>query len=233
MRSISRRGGRLLAAIAVAGCVLGASRDARADTPWDLGLGLGPMKRFLAVRTPGGEDAGFGAIAEVRGHVAVLPSLRLGGYVSHDISPLAPGAARQITSLGPRVKYMPVSKSTIRWWAFTGLGYSHAIAPSYHQTLQLPFSGQLRPSDVKVDTVSGGFLEVPLGVGMGAQIARLWMLEAELSGRIGFGHHGGAYDLDAGREGRAADGQLVVLDTPGVDRFAIGFTIGASYQPGL
>src|SRR5262249_1933395 len=72
------------------------TRPALAQVHWDASAQVGVMKRFLADKS--GDDAGFGPIGQLTGHVALLPLIHAGGYFGHDISPVSgEGATRDIT----------------------------------------------------------------------------------------------------------------------------------------
>jgi hypothetical protein len=211
---------RLTALVAFALLLL--TQPANAQLHWDASAEAGVMKRFLSSKPPGGGDAGFGPVVEIHGHIALLPLLRLGAYVAHDIAPM-PGdvAALQITSFGARVKgTSPWPLDPWHIWAFAGLGYAGVYGPSYSTRVGAP------QTDVSVAGAGGGFFELPFGVGISYKLRRPWHVMAELSGRGGFGFSGSVFDLGAGRTGTPQSGPTVYLSNPGVPSFGTSFVVG-------
>jgi hypothetical protein len=176
---------------------------AHAQIHWDASAQLGVMKRVLGDRPSGGKDAGFGPVGQLTGHVALLPLVRFGAYVGHDISPVGGDvSARDLTWGGVRAKIMsPWPRGNLRAWLFFGFGY----AGTYQRS-------SVR-SAVLVDGAGGSFFEVPFGLGASYKLRKPWELCAELGGRAGFGYAGSVYD--SGSPAFA-----------GKDGFGIGLTIG-------
>lgn len=201
-----------------------AARDARAQLHWDASAQLGVMKRFLADRPPGTEDVGFGPTGQLTGHVALFPLVRVGGYVGHDLSPLpGDGAARHVTFGGLRAKGMlPWVRRSMRAWVFAGFGYTGVYSPSYDTTFTVDGTGGGRPG--RVQGAGGGFFDVPLGIGASYKLFEPWELVVELGARFGFGHTGAVYD--PGPHVRVADLPSHVRAPAGLDRFALGLTVG-------
>ena len=204
------------------------ARRAGAQLHLDVGAQVGVMKRFLANAPAGTGDAGFGPVGEIHAHVAILPFLRAGPYLAHDISPM-PGdvKAYQITTAGLRVKVTsPVPLDPWRVWAVTGFGISGAYGPSYHTGLDLQQNGTRQ--DVLASGAGGSFFEVPLGVGVAYRIRKPWWLTAELAGRYGFGFSGSLYDLaaDGGRAAFAPGQPELLLQNPGTTVMSISLSIG-------
>lgn len=206
-----------------------ATSSAQAQVHWDASAQAGVMKRTLANRPAGGKDAGFGPVAQLTGHVALLPLVRLGAYVGHDISPMGGDAsARDLTWGGLRAKIMsPWPRGALRAWLFFGFGY----AGVYGRSTSAPrnFPGPPGTPAVRADAVvqgaGGSFFEVPFGIGASYKLRKPWELCAELGSRVGFGHRGSLY-TDPGPQvsspGRADSNALPA----GADRFAVGLTIG-------
>ncbi len=162
--------------------------SASAQVHWDVGAQVGVMQR---VRTGSGASVPGpipGPVGELHAHVAVVPMLRIGPYVAHDISPVAPSAAvpaRQITEGGLRAKVTPPFLGG-RWrsWALLGLGYAHAYQPGYSAG-GTPVSG-----------LEGGILSLPLGVGVGYRVRGPhdpWEITGELGCRLGLAFVGPMY----------------------------------------
>jgi hypothetical protein len=201
---------------------------ARAQVHWDASAQVGVMKRFLADRPRGGSDAGFGPVGEIHGHIAILPLLRVGPYVSHDIMP-APGdaSAYQITSVGGRAKVTsPFPQDPWRIWGFIGFGYAGVYGPSYHTNLDLSSTGIPSRQDVLATGAGGSFFEVPFGIGVSYKLRRPWHLTAELSGRAAFGFTGSLYNTDEGRAGFAAGQPQLLLTNAGTNPFGLGLALG-------
>jgi hypothetical protein len=187
----------------------------------DVGVEGGVMRRVLTSND--GYDASFGPVAQLYAHVAVLPMLRAGLYVSGDISPQSQAPARHLLSGGLHAKITPpwIRTDVLTTWLFFGFGYAAAYAPSFH----LPSS---TAAGTTVDTffpgASGHFFEIPVGIGAGWRIRKPWQLFAELGARIGFGHGGELYE---GRPGSAV-GQPDSFVQRGYDSFAVFLMAGVA-----
>ena len=219
----------LLAASAAAAFALLVPRVAAAQVHWDAALQAGVEKRFLTGRAPGADNAGFGPFAQLSGHIALLPLVRVGGYIGHDISPLGgDAAARDLTWGGLHIKAMsPWPRGNLRAWLFFGFGYTGMYARSYHTTLGVPGpAGTITSQDVLVHGSGGGFFEVPFGIGVSYKVRKPWELFLELGARVGFASHGSAYDRGPRYSvtgGAAGDG---ILPSAGTDRFGLGLSLG-------
>jgi hypothetical protein len=203
-------------------------RSAAAQLHWDASAQVGVMKRFLASRPSGADDAGFGPTGQLTGHVALLPLVHVGGYFGLDVSPM-PGdvAARNITFGGLRVKGMlPWIRGSVRAWIFAGFGYAGAYAPSYSTTFTIADgTGASEKRRVKVEGGGGTFFDVPFGIGASYKLFPPWELCAELGARAGFGHGGTIYEPPG--PGVAVDNFAAQRASPaGLDRFALGLTVG-------
>lgn len=181
---------------------------------WDAGLGVGVMQRA----TSGGDRAAPtplpGPVAEAHAHVALLPMLRAGPYVSHDISPVDGRPARQMTEAGLRFKLTPpLVRLPWRVWAFAGLGYARTYMPSYVPSGALPAE--------RIREVEGGILDSPFGIGAGVKVRGPWFFFGELGARASWVFAGSMY--------RAAP---CPCDAPylGDDSFAATLTIGVSLE---
>jgi hypothetical protein len=199
-----------------------------AQIHWDASAQLGVMKRVLSGRPSGAGNAGFGPVAQLTGHVALLPLVHVGGYFGHDISPLdGDAAARQITFGGLRAKGMlPWPRGSTRVWIFAGFGYAGVYAPSYQTSFTITDgSGASAPHRVRVEGAGGGFFEVPFGFGASYKFFKPWELCAELGARAGFGHSGSVYEPPGPRV--TVPGLASQNATPaGLDRLAVGLTVG-------
>ncbi len=190
--------------------VLGPS-SAEAQVHWDLGAQLGARQRLPSERE--GPAPGPGPMGQLQAHVALLPMIRLGPYLTHDISPTSGAPARQTTEAGFRVKLTPpLLAAPWRGWVFVGLGYARAYTPSHPVASG---SGQ-------VPGAEGTALDGAFGVGIGARVRGPWVLFAELAGRIGLLFAGAIYD-------RA---ECLCLRDPyaGKDLFAASLAVGLSLE---
>jgi hypothetical protein len=123
----------------------------------------------------------------VYAHVALLPMLRLGPYLAHDI--VLGKAERQTTEAGLRAKLtLPILARPWRTWAFLGLGFARSYRPSH---ILAPTSTE--PGG-EVGGEEGGFVDATLGAGMGVRIRGTWLMFAELAAHSGFVFWGGMYD---------------------------------------
>lgn len=196
------------------------THPASAQVKWDASANGGVMRRFLS---SGVGDGGFGPYFSLQGHVALLPLLRVGAYVSHDIAPVnGPEPSRQITAAGLRVKLTPPwPRGDFRSWVFLGLGYAGVYAPSYHLNLIIP------PNNTSENLLAGGaggsFFEVPLGIGMAYMVRKPWEITAELGTKLGFGFTGTVYN---DRTAVSTGGLVTNLASLGNDSAALFLTIG-------
>ena len=168
---------------------------------------------------------------ELHGHVAVLPLLRAGLYLSHDISPEL--STRQVTSFGARAKLTPpILCGPWRAWAFLGFGYSLVYSPSYHHTYDISSgAGQPQvPTDVAVDGLWGTFFEIPVGIGLGYKLQKPWELTAELGTKIGFGFSGDLYcgDTTCPPNASAPPNPPLLIAPVGYDTLAVYLAVGVS-----
>jgi hypothetical protein len=198
-----------------------------AQVHWDVSLQAGVMKRFLFERPPNSGDAGFGPTAQLTGHVALLPFLRLGAYAGHDLSPGPSDALRSITFGGVRVRGdMPWFRENFRAWLFAGFGYDLTYSHSYDKTLLVSVgTGATVKRDGTINSAWGGFFELPFGLGAAYKLSKKWALVGELGARAGFAHHGDVY-VDPGPEVTLPDRPNQNVEPLGLDSFAIGLTVG-------
>jgi hypothetical protein len=208
--SAARPASLALAVTLIASVASVASREgeAQAQVHWDVGAQVGVMQR---VQTGGSGDSPGpipGPVGEIHAHVAVVPMLRVGPYLAHDLAPYAPSAdlpARQITEGGLRAKLAPpLLSGPWHLWALLGLGYARAYWPSHTVG-----------GGASVGGIEGDILDLPVGVGVGYRLRGPrdpWEVTAELGGRVGLAFFGAMYS-DAPR-----------------DSFALSLTLGVSLQ---
>jgi hypothetical protein len=205
-------------------------REAAAQLHWDASAHVGAMKRVLANRPAGGDDASVGPTAQLMAHVALLPLVHVGGYFGHDISSVS-DVTRNTTFGGLRVKgLIPVVPKPFRLWFFAGFGY----AGVYQQSLNKIFSrpdplggGTLELRAGRIEGAGGSFFEVPLGFGASYRFRKPWELSAELGARLGFGHTGSVYEPPGPQVTIPNNAGQNALPA-GLDRFALGLTVGIS-----
>lgn len=189
---------RLTVAAAIALFALALPTSAMAQLHWDASGQVGVMKRVLADRPAGGKDAGFGPVAQVSAHVALLPLVRLGAYFGYEISPIGGDtSARDIAWGGLHAKLMsPWPRGALRAWLFGGFGYAGVYARSTSAPRNFP-GPAAQPSvtaNALVSGTHGGYFDVPFGIGASYKLRKPFELCAELGGHAGFGHHGRAYE---------------------------------------
>lgn len=177
------------AAIFVTVASLVDARAAAAQVHWDVGAQVGVMQRVLT--GPGKAPSPTpGPVGELHAHIAVVPMLRVGPYLAHDIAPAEAVPARQITEAGLRAKIAPpLLSGSWRAWAMVGLGYARAYEPSHHVVVGA--------ADTAVGGVEGGILDAPVGVGVAYRVRSPrdpWELSAELGCRFGLAFVGAMYD---------------------------------------
>lgn len=189
---------------------------------WDAGVEVGVMDRVVTGAEAGATAPSPGPVGELFAHVALLPMLRAGVYVSHDVSPESGVPAREITEGGLSLRFLPpLLSAPWRAWAFAGVGYARAYAPSHRAEIASPGAATM---DVAVPGAGGGILDVPLGLGLAYRPHRPWEYFVELGGRAGAFFTGSLYS--------AAQPQCVCLSPPfrGKDSFALLLTVGVSFD---
>jgi hypothetical protein len=175
---------------------------------WDVAAQAGVAERFARSpaprRTPG-------PTAELHGHLALYPMVRVGAYAAFDLSPTEGVADRRIYAGGVRIKVAPPWLPTPwRVWTFLGFGGAY---------VQMPGGPSFRGASTST-------AEVPVGVGLGRRLAGPWEIYVELAGRLeiaGFGWH---------REGPAPPGGVSTgTDVDGEDLLAVSLNVGVSLTP--
>jgi hypothetical protein len=202
---------------------------ASAQVHWDASVQLGGMKRFLAARPTGTDDVGIGPVGQIAAHLALLPLVHAGVYVGHDISPMPdPAAARNITFMGARGKVQLPLTTDLKGYGFLGFGFALVTQQAFDFP-GFPYvsagGGTVR-KDATVDSAGGHFFEVPFGLGVAYKLRKPWELCAELGARVGFAHAGSVYDELRGPQVKAAGEVDQNLTSAGIDRFALGLTVG-------
>jgi len=144
---------------------------AHAQLHWDGSVQVGAAKRFARGSVSPSPD--FGPAGTLAVHLAIIPFVRGGVYGSYDFAKLSNGELRHFVAGGIRGKFLsPIPERPFRTWVFAGLGYTRS------------FDG----------LGSGGFVEVPVGVGASYELRKPFQLSAELGARFGVGFHGSSYD---------------------------------------
>lgn len=175
----------------------------------DFGAEFGAIERTRTQAGPSAPTPLPGSVAEVHGHVALLPMVRAGLYLAYDLGPASSGPLRHLAEAGVRLKVAPpLFRAPWHGWAFAGLGYGAAVRPSYVARGQ------------PVEGAGGGLLDVPVGVGIGVRVRRPLVLFAEVAGRFGLAFTGSLYD--ASRCSCSAT-------FAGKDSFAASLSVGVSW----
>jgi hypothetical protein len=214
-----------------------APRAAAAQVNSDLGLSGGVMKRI----TTGSEatDPGFGPTAQLQGHVAVLPMLRVGLYAAWDMSPMPSYGVRNFYEGGIHVKLTPpLLSAPWKMYLFAGFGAGYVHQDGYSQTGALAKDGTF-PA-VQYSSTDGVILEIPAGLGLAYQLGppsggrgRHWELFVEAGGRFGVGFIGRIYDQDnnaTAYEPKAQGPTTLTGNFTGQDSFALSLSAGVSWS---
>ena len=219
----------VVVAVAVIAALLFHAAPAAAQLHWDASAQVGAMKRELGSRPSGGRDAGFGPVAELEAHVALIPLVRLGAYVGHDISPIyGDSSARDLTWGGLHAKIMsPWPRGKLRAWLFTGFGYAGVYARSTAAPRIYPGPAGVPAvsSDAVVQGSHGGFFDVPFGIGASYKLRKPFELCAELGMHAGFGFRGRVYREPGPLVTSPVQPESHALPA-GNDGFGIGLTVG-------
>lgn len=196
-----RQARRVTATIAFVLGAVGGSRPASAQVHWDAGAELGVAERLTTGRDRNASAPTPGPVGELHAHVALVPMVRVGGYVAYDISPVPGLPAREVVEAGLRAKLTPpLLSGPWRDWLFLGIGYARAYAAG----------------------AAGGILDLPVGVGIGCKVRRPWEIFAELEGRVGLAFTGALY-----RGGEAGPSPAPY---GGHDSFAVSLSLGVSWD---
>ena len=202
------------------------SRNAWGQLHWDAGINAGAQRRIL---TSGAGDGGIGPMVGLEAHIALIPLVRVGAYVTEEIAPTDDGAAaRKITAGGIHAKGIsPWPRGNFRGWIFAGLGYAGVYAPSYHRTLHISPDGTSSPlpRDTLVTGAGGSFFDVPVGIGASYKVRKPWEISLQVGARFGFGFTGSVYE---GRAALPAGSAQQILAPLGSDTVAVFMTLGVS-----
>jgi hypothetical protein len=157
--------------------ILLSATPAHAQVHYDVGALATFQQRFL------GSTPAEGGGLTLDGHVAVFPLLRVGGYLTGEVSkPIDAKPLRELLGGGLRIKIVPPwPRGAWRVWFATGFGY-----------VGLATLGD--------NAGGGGFLEVPVIVGASYRIRKPVVFLMELGGRFGFGFWGSYYNGSAGTD---------------------------------
>lgn len=178
-----------------AGAALGAATlfaPSEASAAVNAGVEYGMVKR--SADDPYGFKLGTGWGAHLE--ASLIPMLNLGPYYLH--YELAGSDSTSLTHdtrfdvLGLRARFMlPVPGSDWKPYAYAGLGYTWAS----YGAVQLPFDVQ-NPAARSggFEARSGHFLEIPVGVGVAYELAKIIHLSADFALRPGSSFGGSAYD---------------------------------------
>lgn len=135
-------------------------------------------------------------------HLAVKPieMVSVGAYyLGYDLGlDGAPNTVKDAAfrSYGGRVRFtLPIPESDFRPYGYVGMGYVSVSYPVSATSFDAS-----TPAGVGVDFVEadGHFVEVPIGLGVGYKLAKLFELSLDFAIRPGFGFGGSAYDAGSG-----------------------------------
>ena len=210
------------------------SRPAQAQVHWDANVQAGFSRRFFSGNpNSAGITGSNGPTVGLEGDVALIPLLRIGAYADYESAYTGEPKPPQAFSFGGRLKLaIPGNRSNVHWWLFTGFGAVAWEAPGYQQLVAVPSGSNLTTVSADVQSASGYFLEIPLGVGAGWRFHRPWELVMELQGRFGLDMNGSYFTDNGTGNGltRPAtvpnNAGLVPAITTGSDAFALLFTVG-------
>jgi hypothetical protein len=221
---------RIALGLAVVACALVTS-SAQAQVHWDAEVLAGAQKRFLSQRI--GDDAGFGPAVALQGHVALFPLLRVGAYARGELSPQGRDAvARRMLGGGAQVKITPPwPRGNFRMWATFGVGYVGVYAPSYHVTYAPVIDPNISRPDM-IDGSGGGFLEIPIAIGVSYKLRKPWILLFQLDTRFGAGFSGSLYGGGGGGRTVLSPPSFFgqVLEPAGNDLFSVGLSVGIGFD---
>lgn len=184
-----------------------------AQVHWDAGAEVGAIERETAGRAAGAPAPSPGLVGEAQAHVALLPMLRAGPYVSYDVD--FGSAPRQVFEGGLRAKVSPpLLPAPWRTWAFVGLGIGRSYRTSH---------AVVGPPPGEIGGAEGGLVDTSIGIGIGARAHGPWTVFAQLETRIGLASWGAMYDT----------GPCACLRDPypGRDSFAVSLSVGLSLDP--
>jgi len=140
---------------------------------------------------------GWGAHLEA----SLLPVLNFGPYYLHyELAPSGRGSSvthdGTFDTLGLRARlFFPIAGSNWRPYAYAGFGYTWVQYPSF----EIPFdvnNPAMRTGGFEARR--GRFYEVPLGIGVAYELARILHLSADVAVRPAMGFGGDAYDRAPG-----------------------------------
>jgi hypothetical protein len=172
------------------------------------------MQRVATGRDAAAPEPDPGPMGELHAHVALIPMLRLGPYLSQDV---AFGTDRETTEVGLRAKLTPpLLRRPWRAWTFLGFGYARSYRPSHEAT-------EAQGGDGIVGGLEGTYIDASFGFGIGTKVRAPWVLFAELAGRVGLAFWGDMYDRSP---------CTCLRDPyPGHDSFAASLSVGVSLDP--
>lgn len=179
----------------MAGALLGAAALLASEEASALNTGVefGLIKRNADAPHNFSLGTGFGAHLEV----AALPVLNIGPYYLHYelANPDQPSSSAthdaNFNTLGLRARFMlPLPQSRFVPFAYTGIGYTWIRYPS------LPIAFDVDNPAMRTggfEQRKGHFWEIPVGLGVACELAKIFHLSADFAIRPGVGFGGDAY----------------------------------------
>jgi len=120
--------------------------------------------------------------------------VRVGGYVSFDLSPFDGLPPLEGAEAGARLRLAPpVLPVPWRTWLIVGLGFERAYEPSHLSTSPEAPAPGLLPVRAPVAGAWGGVLDVPIAVALGFRANRVLEPFVELGARLGVAFGGPLY----------------------------------------
>jgi hypothetical protein len=153
------------------------SHAASAQVNTDVGANTG-----LGIRLRTGTPKPVAAIAgiDVRGHVALVPLVRVGVYAGLEGTLPNGSEDRLYYAFGLDAKVAsPWTPAPWHTWAFVGVGAAYVVATRH----AVAGSSDTGGSGMQSSQADGALVELPVGVGAGIRVHSTWAIDAVLSAR--------------------------------------------------
>lgn len=190
---------------------------------WDVSLTGGVLRRALI---GGSGDASIGGGAQLKGHVAIFPLIRLGLYSNLDFYPVngGEGTRRTITfGITPKIS-IPGMPKHWRGGLYTGLGFAWSNSSAY-ELVYTPEPN--RTVTTAAPSAAGTHWEVPLGFQMTYRMSKQWSLVFDTGVKFGFLF---GNDLYNGRPAVRSDIGEVILPSRGNNVLSVFFSMGIGFD---
>ena len=135
----------------------------------------------LRVRSDTPEPLAATVGADVHGHVALVPLVRVGGSAGLEESLPNGAEEREYYTMGLEARVAsPWTRAPWHAWAFMGVGAAYVVATRHAAATAVSPTGPGGPQSSQLD---GALFEVPIGVGAGLRLHSTWEIDAVLSFR--------------------------------------------------